>query len=100
MELSEAEIQVLASVHQAEADALQCDRTSLEKGGERNWIFREDWSNAYSALIAKGLIEGDDLGYRLTEAGRPLGQAYYDERPDRGFADRSGLCDRGDKIGE
>lgn len=83
MDLSEAEIQVLASVQRAEVEAPPTDRASLEKGGERYWIYLEDWSDAFPTLIAKGLIEGDDSGYRLTESGRPLGQAYYQERPDR-----------------
>ena len=83
MDLSEAEIQVLASVQKAAVEALPTDRASLEKGGERYWIYLEDWSDAFPTLIAKGLIEGDDSGYRLTESGRPLGQVYYQERPDR-----------------
>ncbi len=83
MDLSEAEIQVLASVQKAAVEALPTDRASLEKGGERYWIYLEDWSDAFPTLIAKSLIEGDDSGYRLTESGRPLGQAYYQERPDR-----------------
>ncbi len=82
MNLSEAEIQVLASLRGAELEAAPSDRAALEKGGERYWIFLEDWSGAFSSLAAKGLIEGDDAGYRLTEAGRPLGDAYQRERPD------------------
>ncbi len=83
MNLSEAEIQVLASVQAAELDAAPTDRATLEKGGERFWIFLEDWSKAFPSLIAKGLIDGDESGYRLTEAGRPLGFAYNRERPDK-----------------
>jgi ubiquinone/menaquinone biosynthesis C-methylase UbiE len=81
-DLNEAEIQVLASLQQADDESLPADRASLEKGGERYWIYREDWSDAFSILIAKGLIEGNDSGYRLTDTGRPLGRAYYDERPE------------------
>jgi hypothetical protein len=33
---------------------------SLEKGGERYWIFLEDWSEAFPILIDKGLIDGDE----------------------------------------
>ena len=83
MNLSEAEIQVLASLQAAELDAAPTDRVTLEKGGERYWIFLEDWTEAYPSLIAKGLIDGDDSGYRLTEAGSPLGYAYNRERPDK-----------------
>jgi ubiquinone/menaquinone biosynthesis C-methylase UbiE len=83
MNLSEAEIQVLASVQAAELDAAPTDKATLEKGGERYWIFLEDWSEAFPGLIAKGLIDGDEAGYRLTEAGRPLGYAYNRERPDK-----------------
>jgi len=86
--LSEAEIQVLASLQAAELDATPTDRATLEKGGERYWIFLEDWSEAFPSLIAKGLIakdltDGDESGYRLTEAGSPLGYAYNRERPDK-----------------
>jgi len=72
-DLNEPEIQVLASLQQADDESLPADRASLEKGGERYWIYREDWSDAFSILIAKGLIEGNDSGYRLTDTGRPLG---------------------------
>lgn len=83
MDLSEAEIQVLASVQAAELNATPTDREALEKGGERFSEFREDWSGAFSSLAAKGLIEGGNSGYRLTGSGRPLGHAYHQERPDR-----------------
>ncbi len=83
MNLSEAEIRVLASLQAAELDAAPTDRVTLEKGGERYWIFLEDWSEAFPSLLAKGLIDGDESGYRLTEAGRPLGHAYNRERPDK-----------------
>ena len=83
MNLSESEIQVLASLQAAELDAAPADKAALEKGGERYWIFLEDWSEAFPSLIAKGLIDGDESGYRLTEAGRPLGYAYNRERPDK-----------------
>ena len=83
MNLSEAEIQVLASLQAAELDSAPTDRAALEKGGERYWIFLEDWSEAFSILVAKGLIEGGESGYCLTESGRPLGYAYHRERPDK-----------------
>ncbi|MHA1528824.1 MAG: class I SAM-dependent methyltransferase [Alphaproteobacteria bacterium] len=83
MNLTEAEIQVLASLQAAELDAKPTDKATLEKGGERYWIFLEDWSEAFPSLVAKGLIDGDESGYRLTEAGRPLGYAYNRERPDK-----------------
>ncbi len=83
MDLSEAEIQVLASVQAAELDAAPADRATLEKGGERFWMFLEDWSGAFSSLAEKGLIDGDESGYRLTETGKPLGYAYNRERPDK-----------------
>ena len=107
MNLSEAEIQVLATLEKAGIDAAPNDRASLEKSGERYWIFHEDWSEAFPSLIAKGLIDGDEGGYRLTDAGRPLGAAYYRERPDmywyyyqkfypaaRASAAHSRLCER------
>lgn len=83
MNLSESEIQVLASLEKAGIEDAPSDRASLEKNGERFWIWLEDWSGAYSSLIGKGLIEGDESGYRMTESGRPLGRAYHRERPDR-----------------
>jgi ubiquinone/menaquinone biosynthesis C-methylase UbiE len=83
MKLSEAEIQVLASVQAAELNAAPTDRATLEEGGERFSEYLEDWSGAFSSLVAKDLIEGGDSGYRLTESGRPLGHAYHEERPDR-----------------
>ena len=87
MNLSEAECQVLACLRGAELDGQPSDRASLDKRGEGYWIFLEDWSDAFSRLSGKGLIAseervGGEGGYRLTEAGRPLGDAYHRERPD------------------
>ena len=82
MNLSEAERQVLATLRGAELEAQPTDRASLEKRGERYWIFLEDWSDAFSGLASKGLIGGDEGGYRLTDAGHPLGDSYHRERPD------------------
>jgi len=82
MELSESEIQVLASLQKANIEAGRTDRSSLEADAARFWIFLEDWSEAYPSLGAKGLIAGNDDGYRLTEAGRPLAQQYHRQRPD------------------
>ncbi len=47
---SDAEIQVLASLQRAEIKEEPTDRASLEKGGERYWIYLEDWSTAFSSL--------------------------------------------------
>lgn len=80
--LSEAEIQVLASLHKAEEKNAPTDKAALEEGGERYWFFQEDWTDAFPNLLANGLIEGDDGAYHLSESGRPLGAQYYAERPD------------------
>ena len=82
-DLNEAEIQVLASLYKAEEDNSSTDRASLEEGGKRFWIWQEDWSDAYESLAQKGLIEGDKISYRLTQAGRPLGREFHHERPGR-----------------
>lgn len=82
MTLNEAEIQVLASLRRAEIEAESSDKTTLEEHGKRYGVFREDWSNVYGSLIDGGLIAADEAGYRLTEAGRLLGDRYHRERPD------------------
>ncbi len=82
MDLSEAEIQVLAQIRGAEMESEPTDRQSLESRGARYWIYREDWSGAFSSLADKGLIDGQDDGYRLTDEARPHADAYYQERPD------------------
>ena len=82
MNLSEAEIQVLASLQEAESEGQPTDRATLEKRGGRYWIFKEDWSDAFSSLVHKQLLRGDDTNFILTESGRPLAKAYYAERPD------------------
>jgi ubiquinone/menaquinone biosynthesis C-methylase UbiE len=83
MQLSEAEIQVLASLDKAGLEGSGTDRAALEAGGERFWLFLEDWSAAFQSLAAKGLIGGTEAGFHLTDAGRPLAWAYNTERPDR-----------------
>ena len=85
MKLDEAEIQLLASIAHAIDEGGLCDRDRLERGAERYWIYREDFTQAYAGLTAKGLIEGNDADYRLTAAGKPLARAYLAERPDRYF---------------
>jgi len=82
MNVNEAEIQVLATLRKAELEGLAADRDSLEEHGDRYWVFLEDWSGAYGSLTEKGLIEGADEGYCLTETGRPGADAYHRERPD------------------
>jgi len=82
MNLNEAEIQVLATLRKSELMGFSADRSSLEEQGGRYRMFLEDWSGAYGRLAEKGLIEGDDEGYRLTETGRPQADAYHRERPD------------------
>jgi len=82
MTLTEAEIQVLASLQKAGEDGAPTDRAALEESAERYWIFCEDWSGAFDTLLAKALIAGDADGYHLTEAGRPLARTYHRERPD------------------
>lgn len=82
MTLSDAEIQLLATLQTAEFENNATDRGSLVKGGEKYGIYLEDWSSAFLDLSAKGLITGDEQAYRLGEAGRPLAYHYYQERPD------------------
>ena len=82
MKISEAGIQVLASLRRAELLGETSDRISLESHGERFWTYLEDWSDSYDDLVAQGLIEGDESGYRLTESGRPLAETWHAERPD------------------
>ncbi len=83
MNLSEAERQVLATLRGAELDAAPTDRANLEQRGECYWIFREDWTGAFAGLAEKGLIDDGADGYRLSEAGVPMGDGYHRERPNK-----------------
>ena len=80
--MNEAEIQVLASLHKLETEITPSDRTALEESGKRYWLFQEDWSEAVPRLLAKGMIVGNDDGYRLSESGQSLGTRCHAERPD------------------
>ena len=82
MSLSEAEIQVLSSLKEAENEGQPTDRATLEQRSKRYWIFKEDWSEAFPSLANKQFINVSDSSYSLTESGRPLAEAYYAERPD------------------
>ena len=82
MNLSEAEIQVLAQLRGAEIESGPTDRQSLDGRGERYWIYLEDWNGAFTSLLEKGLIDGQDDGYTLTDKGRPHADACFQERPD------------------
>ena len=82
MNLSEAEIQVLASIEEALSNGIAATRRSLEERSARYWVFKQDWSNAFTDLKHKSLISGNDDGYELTDSGRPLAVGYHAERPD------------------
>lgn len=82
MKLSEAEIQVLATLRLAEIEGLGSDRASLEAEGDRFWVYLEDWSDSYHELTKKGLITGGDRHFALTADGRVLATAYHQQRPD------------------
>ncbi len=84
MALSEAEMQVLGVLYAAEPENGTSDRATLDRDGdERYWIYKVDWSAAFSTLAENNLIEGDDSGYRLTVAGRPQAERCNEKRPDR-----------------
>lgn len=82
MLLNEAEIQVLASICSAEYENCSTDRVSIDARGDAYWIYKEDWTDAYDALISKGLIRCDVDQYRITDSGHPLAQKYRSEKPD------------------
>lgn len=83
MDISEAEIQVLASLAKAEVEDLPCNRSALEAIGGRYWLFLEDWSGAFAKLKSMGLVDGSDDSYQLTASGLPIARKYHAERPDR-----------------
>lgn len=76
MEFTEAEIQVLASIHKVLSTRPAADGPALDQRAESCWIFREDWTEAFPALSEKGLIEETGAGWILTEAGHPIAAAY------------------------
>ncbi len=82
MGLSEAEIQVLVSIHKLVVEGAVADRAAVEARGDCYWVFKEDWSDAFQSLTQKGLISGNDGGYYLTAAGQPVAQGCHSERPD------------------
>jgi ubiquinone/menaquinone biosynthesis C-methylase UbiE len=82
MNLSEAEIQLLASIEEALSSGLTASRETLEQRAGRYWVFKLDWANAFAGLEDKNLVTLGKDGYQLTETGRPLAAAYFAERPD------------------
>lgn len=82
MDLSEAEIQILASIKAVELQGQTPDTATLERRGEEYWIFKQDWSESFSSLVDKGLLRGDTSGFNLTESGQRSADTYYAERPD------------------
>lgn len=82
MSLSEAEIQVLASICATQSGGQATDRASIDARGDGYWKYKEDWSDAYDALIDKGLLRYENAMYHLTDSGRPLAEQYHSERPD------------------
>jgi len=82
MNLSEAEIQVLASIEEALSGGITASRKTLEERSDRYWVFKEDWTNVFTGLEDRNLISGNDDRYELTDIGQPLANDYYAERPD------------------
>ncbi|MGI9352856.1 MAG: methyltransferase domain-containing protein [Rhizobiaceae bacterium] len=82
MKLTEAEIQVLASIAVLEAEGKGTRRKDVESRGEAYWSYKEDWSEAFDTLITKGLVDSDGSLLTLTETGRPHAEKYRKERPD------------------
>ena len=63
MDLTEGEIQVLASIHLLKADGSKVDDRALNKQGERYWIFKEDSlivPNHLQVLVNRPLIFIDE----------------------------------------
>ena len=58
------------------------DRISIDARGDAYWIYKEDWTDAFEALLGKGLIGYDTERYYLTDSGRPLAERYRSEKPD------------------
>ena len=82
MELTEAEIQVLASIAVLEAASKPTTPEDVEKRGDEYWTYKEDWSGAFETLAEKGLIDAGGVGLELTEKGRPHAEEFRKERPD------------------
>jgi len=82
MKLTEAEIQVLASIAVLEADGKATLRQDIETRGEEYSTYKEDWSNAFDTLAEKGFVDSGVSGLTLTEAGRPRAEKFRKERPD------------------
>ncbi len=83
MNLSEAEIQILATLRRADLEGAPSDKATLvEEGRRRYWVFCENWSGAFSSLVNKGLLQRDERRLKLTKTGTPLAEAFYAERPD------------------
>lgn len=93
MNLSEAEVQVLASIEESLSNGIIASRKTLEERSERYWVFKEDWTNAFTGLADRNLISGDVEGYELTDIGRPLALDYYAERPDLYWYFYQKFCD-------
>lgn len=83
MNLSEAEVQLLAMLYGAESGGEATDRESLRSRGARYGDYLQEWTPAWAALIDRGLIAGNDDGYDLTEEGRSIARTCFSERPDR-----------------
>lgn len=82
MDLTEGEIQVLASISGLEAEGRKVDDAALNERGERYWKFKEDWSGVCELLVDKGLVRKEGDEWRLTDDGLPRGEMYRAERAD------------------
>jgi hypothetical protein len=80
--LSEAEIQLLATLAAAADRSEPTDRASLTRLGRRDYEdYLEDWSDAFAGLAGKALLGEQDGRYALTAEGARCAQACRAERP-------------------
>lgn len=82
MHCTDDEAQVLALiVSQIEKDG-RTDLETLERLGERYWIFKNDYRSAAASLIERGLLIDRAAGLALSREAAPIADELRRERPD------------------
>lgn len=82
MSFTDEEAQVLALLASQTEDAGVIDLETLDRLGQRYWIFKGDYHSAAASLAERGFVTLEAAGLALTETGAPHAATLHAERPD------------------
>lgn len=81
MKFTEAETQVMVTLHELRTAGKPADAEGLDSVKVHFRKYLEDWTPAFESLIAKDLVKRDGEVYELTDLGRAFARQLHRDRP-------------------